>query len=368
MNTSADTWVLFHRSLEGDGWAEFVSQNYADDGSNGDGFGRLIVPFGDYRIGFEVNNGAVGSSVFNYSSNGAPYLSGPTIGGFISGQVIGDYNGFWAGQMISVKGAAAAGAGAASVGFGIFSDSFEDNDDEENEEATGFNLNGSWGNGAPGAAGTIEIAAEFTTHKYKEEGFATNDELDGNHYSVNARYSVSDDSHLEGSFTKLSSDESDDDDTTANVEHGITAMKLGYVRDLVEAEDHGSVVELYFAYSQTTEEEDDAAEASQSNTMFPGWRFSSWHQVKDNWKIFVGVGSTYTWALSEEDPDGTNTSWDTDSERQGDDSFSWTAGLGFDPNDHIGLEFFLATENLDKAISLGNDTALIGGIGAHGSF
>jgi hypothetical protein len=164
MNTSADTWILFHRSLEGDGYGEFVSQGYNGNinkgGGANEGFGRLILPFGDYRLGFEINNRDAGSSVLGYAWNAGPYRrDGGTIGDFIDGW--NGYNGFWNGQMAAVKGAMAMGTGSASVGIGIFDDHYEDNDVDAPslDESKGFNLNASWGNGAPGTQGTLEIAA-----------------------------------------------------------------------------------------------------------------------------------------------------------------------------------------------------------------
>jgi hypothetical protein len=375
MNTSADTWILFHRSLEGDGYGEFVSQGYNGNYNKGttdhnDGFGRLILPFDDIRVGFEVNNRDAGSGLVGYSWNTGPFLGrGNSIGDFIYNADVSGNNAFWGGNMLTAKAAFAMGTGGASVGLGIYNDSYEDNDAPYKENSTGFSLNGSWGNGAPGTQGTIEVAGEFTTHSDKYEDTDTA-EQSGNHFAANGRYSVSDDSHVEGAFFKLSSDYDDGFATPSTSDaYGITGLKLNYARDLVEEADHGALVEIAFDYMKQTYEEDGASEASLTTMTFPSCRFSAWHEIRTNWTLYGGVTAGYLFKNTEEDPDGTTGgSLDTDSDRVGDDSFSWTAGLGWDPNDHIGIEFFLMTSNLDNVASLGNTSPLIGGIGAHGSF
>jgi hypothetical protein len=382
MNTSADTWVLFHRSLEGDGYGEFVSQGYngnvSKGGGDNEGFARLTLPFGDYRLGFEINDRAAGSGVLGYAWNAGPYnhaesyndfgLYGLTIGDFVD-EFGNGYNGFWDGQMASIKGAFAMGTGSASIGAGIFNDNIEDNTDSEKFGSTGFNLNASWGNGAPATAGTIELVGEFTTHSSKDEVAAGNQELSGNHFAVDGRYSVDDDNHIEGAIAKLTSDYTDDIAAPSTSETiGLTAFKVNYVRDLVEEADHGALVEVSFDYLKFTFEPDandpaGSAEISESFTAFPSCRFSAWHEMPKNLSLYGGVEGSYLFKGTFEDPNDSE-----DDQFAGSSSFSWTAGLGWDPNDHIGIEFFLMTSNLDQILSLGNTAPLIGGIGAHSSW
>ena len=361
MNTSADTWVLFHRSMDGEGFGEFVSEGYS--GASGDeGFGRLILPVGNFRLGIEVNDAATGSNLVDYSLNGGPYRRAFTIGEWIDDEGVTGNNGFWNGQMVTVKAAGAMGAGAASLGVGIYNNTDEDNTDTGFKDAsTGFTVNGSWGNGAPATQGTIELAAEFTSHsdKFEDTVDSANDlELSGTHFGADARYSISDDSHLEGAFAMLSSDLDFDTGSDGN---SATIFKAAYVRDLIEEESRGAVAEVALGWSEFAFEPDGGSEATETSTAIPSVRFAGWNQISGKFKLFGGVENSWS-TSSEEDTDN-----DVDESSTG-DSFGWSAGLGWDPTDNVAIEFFFLTDNISNFLTLGSTTPIVGGIGAHASW
>jgi len=370
MNTSADSWIFFHRTVDGGGMAELVTQGYDEDGDPyGAAFGRLTLPFGDYILGFEINDDATGSNLVDYSFNGSPYSRFFTISSWEDSFGPTGANAFRDGQMMTVKAAGAMGAGAGSVGVGIYNNTYDDTDGGEKFGSTGFALNASWGNGAPKTQGTIELAGEFTTHsnKYENSNDATQDEeLSGNHFGANARYSVSDDSHLEAGFAFLSSDYDNSEASGGGTDtFGVMGFKLNYARDLVEESDRGAVVEVGFNYLNMSVEPDGAAEATSSSMAFPVCRFAAWHQITGKFRLFGGFAGAWS-SNTDEDPDDV---WffDTDSNYKVDGSY-WTTGIGWNPTDNLGLEFYVLTDNISSALALGSDTPLVGGVGAHASF
>lgn len=362
MNTSADTWVLFHRAMDGEGFGEFVSEgyDYVDEGDP-EGFGRLILPLGNYRLGIEVNDAATGSNLVDYSGNGGAYRRAFTIGGFIGDEGPTGNNGFNFGQMVTAKLGFAAGEGGASVGLGIYNHTDEDNEAETKDASTGFTFNGSWGNGAPATAGTIEVAAEFTVHSDKTEDGVTpanDEELSGNHIGLDARYSISDNSHLEGAIVILGSDYETD---AGSDTYGVMGFQATYARDLIEEESRGAVAEVGLAYSGFSYEPDGASEQTTNTTTIPSFRFSGWNQISKRFTLFGGVEASWS-SEAEEDSDSA-----VDESTTG-DSFDWSAGLGFNPNENVMIEIFLLTDNLGDGLTPGSTTPLVGGIGAHAAW
>jgi hypothetical protein len=359
MNTSADTWVLFHRAMDGEGFGEFVSQGYAGEQNKGatfnEGYGRLIMPVGDYRIGISVNDRATGSSVADYTANGGPYNRVLTIGDWVADNGFTGFNGFLNGEFVNAKIAGSLAEGGWSGGVGWYSNGFDDNEADVKDNATGLTVNGSWGNGAPGVQGTIEVAAEFTLHSDKHEETGADAELSGNHIAADARYSLNDNSHFGAGFVMLSSDlEAAGGTDTA----GFTSFRIVYVRDLVEEESRGANAEVGFGWSNFSFEPDGASEQTESSLDFPSCRFAGWNRLSEHFKLFGGVSNS--WGTStEEDSDNA-----IDLSSRG-DSFGWTAGLGWDPTDNVAIEIFVLTDNISSFATLGSTTPIVGGIGAH---
>lgn len=373
MNTSADTWIFFHRSMSGEGFAEFVSEGYNASGGDIDqGYGRVILPVSDFRLGVEINDPATASNIVDYSWNGAPYQRVFAIGDWIAGT--SSANAFFGGQMATVKLAGGLGSGAGwSVGAGYYNESFKDNapDPAQEDSSVGFNINGSFGGAnAPKTEGAFEVAAEFTSHSAKSEDNADpsadpNTDFSGIHFGANGRWSMSDDSHFEGAFAFLSSDsdvdDTDDaDDNPVTTSEGILALKVTYARDLFEEVDRGGLFEVAMDYISQSAEPDGADKVSQSAFALPVARFSAWHEFIDNWTLYGGVSGGYVFAFTDE--------FGGDEEGATETSFDWSLGLGWDPMDMLGLEAFITTSNLDQIASLGNSDPLFGGFGAHATW
>jgi hypothetical protein len=367
MNTSADTWVLFHRSMDGEGFGEFVSQGYAGAFNKGtpidnQGYGRLILPVGDYRLGFEVNDHATGSSVADYMANGGAYRrSDFIIGDFVGNEGATGNNAFGFGQMVNAKLAFGAGEGAASVGAGIYNHTDEDKEGGFKDGSTGFTVNGSWGNGAPGVSGTVEIAAEFTSNsdKFEDSNDSANDEeLSGTGFAADGRYSISDDSHLSAGAMVASHNYDTDG---ASDKYKLMVMKAAYIRDLIEEDSRGACVEFGLGWVSDSFEPDGASEQKSKDIMIPSCRFSGWNQITQKFRLYGGVESSWSTGTYEDVDNNDDDSFTGD-------SFDWSAGLGWNPNDNVMIEFFLLTSNISNFLTLGSTTPVVGGIGAHASW
>lgn len=329
--------------VDGDRGQATLHWKYSDDN-------HLLFRVRQFDLGGQNSNFVWGGTLENF------FFSPAMLTGLVE---VSNYNAYAEGQMLNLAWAKPMGNGGAfSIGV-LYADAgykYEDDEFEGNDKSGAFGVQATWGNG-----GGLDVAASFHSQSSTFGGTEDEDESSFTNFDVTARIDrgngwVYQLGALMGSGS-LEEFEADEFDVSLM---GVMANVGRYLMDT----DTGAVTAEFFVnYFSVKEEFGDDDEFTTSALAVPGTRVAAWTQLSRRFQIMGGANAYWS----------TTKFKDTDSEVEETETergmtFSYSGGLAFVPNDNVRIEGQLEMGQLNRLLSLGNDSPLLTRVGATFTF
>lgn len=310
----------------------------------------------DNHLLFRVRQHDLGGQNFNFLSGGTlgePMLPPAALIDMIS---VADYNAYAHGQMLNLAWAKPSGEGAFSVGVLFANAGYkEENGTEYNDKSTAFGGQVTWGNGDG-----LDLAGSFYSESATEGPSDTEDESSFTHFDLAARLEGGNGWIYQlGGIMGTGSIEPDGSETTDVSLMGVTG-NLG--QHLYDAEDGAVTAEFYVNYMSLKGEQGDEEE-TMSSFVVPGTRVACWAKLSNKFRLMAGANAYW---MTEKEKFSAGGTEDTESERGM--TFGYAGGLAFVPNDRVRIEAELDMDELNRLLSLGNDTPLLMRVGGTVTF